>query len=210
MEINVQGVDSKMTTTTRNEPRVESAGRAWLPGLACLTGGLLWLAINAAQAFSVPLGSPIMGLVGTLALAGVTGGPLGLLALRAFGNGGVGWFGKISAAVTLIGMLSYLAGYSLETVLGIPVDELGMYYAAGSMLVGLGMLPLGTAAIVARRLAGWKRFAPLSVGLYHVGMVPLQIVFLDSPDGIISATLFAFWGVAWALLGYGILSEARR
>lgn len=199
-----------MTTTTKTEPRVQLAGAARLPGLACLTGGLLWLAINAAQAFSVTGGSPILGLAGTLALAGLTGAPLGLVALGVFGNGAAGWVGNISAVTTLMGMLLYLAGYTLETVFGIPVGELEMYYAAGSMLVGLGMLSLGAAAIVARRMAGWRRFAPLSVGLYHVCMVPLQIVFLDSPNGITSATLFALWGFAWALLGYAIFSEARR
>lgn len=199
-----------MTTTTKTELRAKNASRAWLFGLASLAGGLLWMAIEAAQAFSVPLGTSIAGVVGTLALVGFMGGPLGVLAVRAVGRGWTGRIGKAGAVVAVIGVLSYTAGYSLEEVFNVPVEELGIYYAVGSLFVGLGMLPLGIAAVAARRMAGWKRFAPLSVGVYHVAMVPSQFVFFISPTGTPSFTLFALWGLAWTMLGYAILSEARR
>jgi hypothetical protein len=178
--------------------------------MACLAGGLLWLVINAAQAISLPLGGPVLGLVGTLTLVGLMGGPLGLLVLRAAGNGLMGWVGKVGAAIVLAGLLWYPAGEVLQPALGLSTGEMGIFYAAGVLLVGLGMMSLGIAAISARRMAGWKRFAPLSVAAYYVAMIPIQVVFFIGPNGAPSGTLLALWGLTWALLGYAIVSEAGR
>jgi len=189
--------------------REASASRVRLPGLACVIGGLLWWLLNISEPFGLPLGPALVeGLIGVVLLVGLMGGPLGLLALRATGNDRTGRTGKIGAVIALLGLLSYLAGQLLQTVLGLATSEIGIFYAIGALLVGLGMLALGIAALVARRLPGWKRFVPLSVGAYYAAMIPVQIVFFIGPNGLPSATLLAFWGLTWAALGYAISSEA--
>ena len=151
-----------MTSITNTDPRTKTSNSIQLSGLACLVGGLLWLVVNLTGAFGLPLGPPVVeGLLGVLLLLGLRGGPLGLLTLRA----GSGRTGRVSAIVTLLGLVSYLTGQALQTALGLATSEIGIFYAAGALLVGLGMLLLGITVLLARRLAGWRRFAPLSVGL---------------------------------------------
>lgn len=196
-----------MTSITNTDPRTKTSNSIQLSGLACLVGGLLWLVVNIAGAFGLPLGPPVVeGLLGVLLLLGLRGGPLGLLTLRAAGSGRTG---RVSAIVTLLGLVSYLTGQALQTALGLATSEIGIFYAAGALLVGLGMLLLGITVLLARRLAGWRRFAPLSVGLYYAAMIPVQIVLFIGPNGTPSSTLLAFWRLTWALLGYAILSEAQ-
>lgn len=195
-----------MTSITNTDPRTKTSNSIQPSGLACLVGGLLWLVVNLAGAFGLPLGPPVVeGLLGVLLLLGLRGGPLGLLTLRAGG----GRTGRVSAIVTLLGLVSYLTGQALQTALGLATSEIGIFYAAGALLVGLGMLLLGITVLLARRLAGWRRFAPLSVGLYYAAMIPVQIVLFIGPNGTPSSTLLAFWRLTWALLGYAILSEAQ-
>ena len=173
-----------------------------------MVGGLLWWLLNASEPFGIPLGPPLVGgVIGVVLLVGLTGGPLGLLALRATGNLRMGLIGNV---VTLVGLLSYLIGQTLQTVFGYAVQEIGIFYAAGALLVGIGTLVLGISTIRARRLSGWRRFAPLSVGAYYALMIPVQVVFFIGPDGAPSNTLLAFWGLTWMLLGYAIQSEARE
>jgi hypothetical protein len=135
------------------------------------------------------------------------GGPLGLLASGAANGGQTGRAGLIGAIISLLGLLSYLIGV-LYTSLVDP--EMGIFYALGALLSGVGMLPLGIAVLWARRLGGWQRFAPLLVGVYYALMIPIQIVFFIDPNGKPSATLLALWGLTWALLGYALFSSSRQ
>jgi hypothetical protein len=152
-----------MTSITNTDPRTKTSNSIQLSGLACLVGGLLWLVVNIAGAFGLPLGPPVVeGLLGVLLLLGLMGGPLGLLILRAAGSGRTG---RVSAIVTLLGLVSYLTGQALQTALGLATSEIGIFYAAGALLVGLGMLLLGITVLLARRLAGWRRFALLGYAI---------------------------------------------
>jgi hypothetical protein len=110
----------------------------------------------------------------------------------------------------MVGLISYLTGQLLQTAFGFATQEIGIFYAAGALLVGLGTLLLGIAVILARRLSGWRRYAPLSVGAYYALMIPVQIVFFIGPNGAPSSTLLAFWGFAWALLGYAIFTSTSQ
>jgi hypothetical protein len=175
-------------------------------GLACIIGGLLFFALNVTdELLIVHLPSIASNLVGVVLLLGLMGGPLGLLSLRAVGPGQTRSIGSIGAAITLLGLLSYLVGIVYTSLID---PEMGIFYALGALLSGVGMLLLGIAALFARRLPSWRRFAPLVVGLYYMLMIPIQIVFFIVPNGQPSATLLAFWGLTWALLGYAI-SPAR-
>lgn len=72
--------------------------------------------------------------------------------------------GLVGAIVTLPGLLSYLAGRLLQTVLGFATQEIGILYAAGALLVGL----------------------------YFAAMILVQIVFFFGPGGAPSSLLLAF------------------
>jgi len=195
-----------MTSLTSIRTRSETAIIVRLFGLACMVGGLLWWLLNASEAFGIPLGPRVVGgVIGVVLLVGLMGGPLGLLALRATGRLKPGLAG---ITITIIGLISYLTGQLLQTAFGFVTQEIGIFYAAGALLVGLGTLLLGIAAILARRLSGWRRYAPLSVGVYYALMIPVQVVFFIGPNGAPSSTLLAFWGFAWVLLGYAILTSA--
>lgn len=198
-----------MSSITTTETQAKTSDLIRSLGLACLLGGLLWLVFNVSEAFGLPLGPLIVeGTMGVLLLMGLMGGPLGLLRLRAAGSGRTGRVGMVGASVALLGLCSYLVGYTIESVFGLAAQEIGIFYAAGALLVCIGMLPLGIATILARRLTGWRKFAPFSVGLYYAAMIPVQVAFFIGPSGTPSATLLAFWGLTWALLGYAIFSEA--
>lgn len=196
-----------MTSVTKTEPRVATPSRVRSLGLVCLVGGLLWLFNVGKEAFGLSLGPAFMeDLLAWLMLLGLMGGPLGLLFLGAAGRRRTGRVGVVGA---LLGLCSYLTGSVLETMFGFATSEIGVFYAAGALLVGLGMLLLGVAVVLERRLTGWRRFAPLSVGVYYAGMIPFQIVFFIGPNGTPSSTLLAFWGLTWMLLGYALFSETK-
>jgi hypothetical protein len=197
-----------MTSLTDTRLRSETVTIVRLFGLACMVGGLLWWLLNASEAFGIPLGPPAVGgVIGVVLLVGLMGGPFGLLALRATGRLKMGLAGT---AVTVVGLISDLTGQLLQTAFGYATQEIGIFYAAGALLVGLGTLLLGIAAILARRLSGWRRYAPLGVGAYYALMIPVQVVFFIGPNGAPSNTLLAFWGFAWAFLGYAIFTSASQ
>ena len=177
-------------------------------GLACLAGGLLFAGLNSIEEFGLAqLPTNVAFVIGVTLLIGLIGGPLGLLALRAAGSGRTGRAGTIGAGIALLGLVSYLVGQLYTTLVD---PEMGIFYALGALFSGVGMLVLGIAVLLARRLRGWQRFAPLLVGGYYALMIPIQIVFFIGPNGKPSATLLALWGLTWALLGYAIYSSARQ
>jgi len=197
-----------MTSLTNIRSRSETAIIVRLFGLACMLGGLLWWLLNVSEVIGIPLGPPVVGgVIGVVLLVGLMGGPLGLLALRATGRLKTGLAGT---AITMVGLISYLIGQLLQTAFGFATQEIGIFYAAGALLVGIGTLLSGISAILARRLSGWRRYAPLSVGAYYALMIPVQVVFFIGPNGAPSSTLLAFWGFAWALLGYAIFTNASQ
>jgi len=115
------------------------------------------------------------------------------------------WGGRIGSSISLMGVISYLAAALSKYVVGY---EMEFFYPVGALLVGVGMLMLGIVEFVARSLTGWRRMAPLFVGLYYVAMIPFQIVFFIIPNGEPSSLLLGFWSVAWILFGYAIWSSA--
>jgi hypothetical protein len=179
--------------------------RVQVLGLACLVGGLLFAGLNSTEDVGLTPPASVSLILGVALLLGLMGGPLGLLASGGAGEGWAGRAGLIGAVISLLGLVSYFIGV-LYT--GLVDPEMGIFYAIGALLSGVGMLPLGIAVIAARRLRGWRRLAPLLVGVYYALMIPIQIVFFIGPRGAPSPTLLAIWGLAWALLGYAIFTSA--
>lgn len=182
-----------------------TAGRIRFTGLACLIGGLLWVVLVSVEQFqAVP--SIVSGLLIPIPmLLGLACGPLGLLILRDSGNGRMRRVGLIGTSISLLGVCSYLAAALSQYVVGYEVE---FFYPIGALLVGVGMIMLGIVVFVARWMAGWRRMAPLFVGLYYVAMIPFQIVFFIIPNGEPSPILLGFWSVTWILHGYAIWSSA--
>jgi hypothetical protein len=85
---------------------------------------------------------------------------------------------------------------------------MGIFYALGALLSGAGMLALGVAVALARRLGGWRRLTPGLVGLHYLLMMPIQVVFFIGPTGQPSEQLLGLWGLTWALLDVTIVSYA--
>lgn len=189
-----------------NQTRLaESVGLIRLAGLACFIGGLLWVVLVIVDSLeAVP---PIVPgfLIPFPMLLCLACGPLGLLMLRADGKGRMRRVGLIGTSITLLGICSYLAATLSKYIVGYEVE---FFYPIGALLMGVGMLILGITALLARRLSGWHRMAPLFVGLYYVVMIPFQIVFFIIPEGQPSPILLGFWSVTWILLGYAIWSSA--
>jgi hypothetical protein len=140
-----------------------------------------------------------------LLLLGLLGGPIGLLAMGAVGEGRTQLAGRIGASVALLGLLSYLGGVIYTTLVD---PSMGIFYALGALLSGVGMLTMGVAVALARRLDGWRRLTPAFVGLYYLLMLPVQVVFFIGPTGQPSELLLGFWGLTWTLLGVAIASYA--
>jgi hypothetical protein len=184
------------------------ANRSQLLGRACLAGGMLFAGLNSLEDLGLAQSPPgLLLVIGVVLLLCLMGGPLGLLASSAAGSGRTGRTGIIGAIISLMGLLFYLVGV-LYT--GLVDPEMGIFYALGALLSGVGMLLLGIAVLLAKRLEGWRRFTPLLVGAYYVLMIPIQIVFFIGPHGRPSATLLALWGLTWALLGYAIYTHSRQ
>lgn len=182
------------------------AGRIRFAGLACLIGGLLWSVLVSVEQLQAGVPSIVSGLLIPLPmLLGMACGPLGLLMLRAAGSGRRGRGGLIGTSITMLGICCYLAATLSKYIIG---HEIELFYPAGALLAGIGMLTLGVAVLIARQLKGWRRLTPLFVGLYYVAMIPFQIIFFIIPDGEPSPILLGFWSAAWILLGYAIWSSA--
>jgi hypothetical protein len=181
-----------------------SAGRIRFAGLACIIGGLMIPVVtNVAPLQAVPsiVKDTLLPILMNLGLAC---GPLGVLALIASGSGRMRRVGLIGTLITLVGICSYLAAILSNYVVG---HEVEFFYPVGALLLGVGMLTLGIAVFVARWLKGWRRMAPLLVGLYYVVMIPFQIVFFIIPNGQPSQILLESWSVTWFLFGYALWSN---
>ncbi len=113
--------------------------------------------------------------------------------------------------ITLLAQCSYIMGALGSIAIGQQDSELVLATrAGGALLVGLGMVLLGTATAAAGQLVGWRRWAPLLVALYYAVMIPIQVVFFISRGQNPSIALLALWDLTWALLGYAIVSTVRQ
>ncbi|WP_020607254.1 hypothetical protein [Spirosoma spitsbergense] len=107
-------------------------------------------------------------------------------------------FGKKQSLlfVPMAGGISYI----LATWVILPFAPLGAF------LNGLGMILVGIASLKANVWTGWKRYVPLSVGLFpFVFMFPFVIL-----TGARPAAMIGFWGVAWIALGLAAWQRAQE
>jgi hypothetical protein len=66
------------------------------------------------------------------------------------------------------------------------------------------MTILGIAVLLAKRLNGWHRYAPLGVGIaYFIQVIP-QVLIRFSQGQLPLSGLLGIWWLAWLILGYVI------
>src|SRR5690242_18309768 len=76
----------------------------------------------------------------------------------------------------------------------------------GGILIALGMVILGIAALLRKTLSGWQVWTPLLVGLYFIVQLTfIQVPFFLSKGQLIFAPLVDLWGLFWILLGVVIV-----
>ncbi len=105
------------------------------------------------------------------------------------------------AGAAILGNLSQASGMIFYLLL--PNSGAGQALTPpGGILIALGMVVLGIAAWLRKRLPGWQAWAPLLVGLYFIAqLVLIQVPFFLRKGHLIFAPLVDLWGLFWILLG---------
>lgn len=178
--------------------RVPALGGVRTAGVLCAVGGAGWLAIGfVSEVILQPTGTGYAAsqmvwiLVQTLLLVGVIG-----LALSGAASGR---FAAVALSIALLGRVDFVAAEFHSLIIG----EESILLPIGAMVTAVGMTLVGIAVLRAGRWEGWRRFAPLLVGLYpFVAMFPF-ILITDEP----SMVAISLWGLPWLLLGYALWSS---
>lgn len=129
-------------------------------------------------------------------------GCVGLWSDHAFGGG---LLARAGLAVAILGVALLAVGNVLT-----PFGQLWLFYVGATLLVPLGFLLAGAAAIRHHAWHGWERYLPLAVGLLPVVVVyPTLALGADSPSYASPWTQagVGIWGLAFALLGWAEFSE---
>lgn len=185
---------------TAREGRQASRTRvASVGGLAAIAGGLALFADLGVHAFG-GLGRGYFVVAAAVALC-LPGLPL---ALHLRGWFAPGWRSRLALAGTVVvgfGVLLWIAAFALLYV-DPSVAFTQRLTPAGSVIMALGMILVGIAAVTSRRIAGWPAVTPLLVGLYFPLQFGLQLAFFlngrdgrPGPDGL----LLGAWGLLWAV-----------
>ena len=76
----------------------------------------------------------------------------------------------------------------------------------GAFLNGFGMILVGFASLKTNSWTGWKRYAPLTVGLFpFLFMFPLVILMGSRP-----AAMIGLWGFPWLALGLAAWQRSKE
>ena len=186
-------------------------------GVVTVIGALAGLGISIARATAVTAASPptssnfapaeILTVVGFLTLF------IGAVGLAQSGAAGNDLLGKIGFGIALPGLI---LATLYELAVGVqngPTDMLGIL---AGLLAGLGMLLVGIVVVQAQIWQGWRRFAPLVVGLYPLVMV-FAYPLLESNPALtgggsqgLDQVLTALWFLCWLPLGIALAVEAGQ
>lgn len=121
----------------------------------------------------------------------------GLVGLDRLGVTGGSRRGKAGLRLAVLGRIVFLAAEAVA--IAVANDEVPLFPLA-AVTTGLGMLAAGAAVITARRLRGWQRYLPITVGAYpFIFMFPVLAVTGERPDLAITGWGLTFIGVAVAL-----------
>lgn len=178
---------------------MENSRKIRLSGMASIAGGLIQIVLGILILLGMdPDVMPYVQIAFSLSVLLLTGGLLGLLWLKVLGRG------KGLLVIPLLGIVSYetahvIIFYKWDNTVDQPFSPLG------ALLIAVGMIACGIAAIRAKRWSGWNKFAPLLIGLYFfLGPLP-AVISTGNPNYF----LLSLWGLFWVNLGFSIISNAE-
>jgi hypothetical protein len=179
-------------------------------GTVCTVGGLTLFCDLGLHLFG-GLGRWYFVIAALMALC-LLGGLAGLWTLCVVAPGWQTLLGRVGATVVIVGAAFWITAFILLFLDASAVFSQKLT-PGGSLLMGIGMILLGIATAASARLPGWRRWVPLSVGVYFPLQLVLQLAFFlngrdgrPGPNGLLLGT----WGLLWALLGMAIVSSSRR
>lgn len=182
------------TTTHRN-------GSTRIAGIVGLVGGLLGAAFAVYELATLPYEVSI--LTNTRFALAELMVIVTLVGLAALGAAGSAWWGRVGIAGAILGFVLLITAELTEPSDAATAETIFMI---APLVLGLGMLLAGLAVLRAHMWAGWRRFAPLAVGVYiFVVFLPVSIAF-STATGIFSVLLG--WHLVLAALGLAVLVEA--
>lgn len=186
-------------------------------GLVTVIGALVGLGLSVARAATNKSGafqtSGNFAFVEILTVLAFSSLLIGAVGLARSGAAGFSLLGKIGFGLALPGLtmatlFELSAGLQNE-----PADMLGIL---AGLLAGLGMLLVGIAIVQAQHWQGWRRYAPLFVGLYPLAMVFAYPLMESNPaltaggSQDLDLVLTALWFICWLPLGIALWIEASQ
>jgi hypothetical protein len=170
-----------------------------LTALALTVGGILMALFEVARIFAGDGAAyaRVAGIVAGIGQLGIAAGCVGLWLHHSFGGSVLA---RTGLALAIVGFVLYATGSVAEPF------EPGLWwpFAAATLLIPLGFILAGVAALRAHVWDGWARYLPLAVGVYPV-VALYPWLFTVGPDGVapwVGGVLTAGWGVLLALLGW--------
>ena len=117
--------------------------------------------------------------------------------------------GRVGGRLAVAGAVLYVVAHALSLVAyDSPLDDpisvaVLSCFGVGTLLTAVGLVMAGAATVRSGAWAGWRRFAPLVLGVWMVAMMPLQFTAaLPLAVGIYAVAVMAF-GLALILEGPG-------
>ena len=179
-------------------PRGSAPWLRWA-AIAMVVGGCAMFVLDVGGLFATAsrpyfaVVNPAVGVTQLLILFGC----VGLWSDHALGGG---MLARSGLALAILGLALLAVGNVLT-----PFGELWLFYVAATLLVPLGFLLAGVAAIRHHIWHGWERYLPLVVGILPVLVVyPTLALGAESPWTQAGVGL---WGLAFALLGWAEFRE---
>jgi hypothetical protein len=124
----------------------------------------------------------------------------GVIGLARSGAAGRGRLATTGVGLTLLGLVVLTVAEVLSLI---NMDTAVLFYSAATLLMLLGLILLGIAALRAGRWTGWRRFTPLVCGLF----IPVVLLPSFALPGLASNYAIGVWGVCWLMLGLALLVE---
>lgn len=117
--------------------------------------------------------------------------------------------GRVGGRLAVAGAVLYVVAHALSLVaydaaLRDPISVAVLScFGVGTLLTAIGLIMAGTAALRVGPWSGWRRHAPLALGVWMVAMMPLQLTpALPVAVGIYALAVMAL-GLAMILEGLG-------
>lgn len=180
---------------------VQRNGPVRVAGIVGLVGGVLSVVLDVYELMTLPievsmaasLRNVLFQLTAIIALAG----------LAALGAAGHAWWARLGIGVTFLGFAVLIGGELIE-----PFDPATgeMLFAIAPLLAGPGLVLAGVGVLRARRWSGWRRFVPLSCGVYLLVVFVPVVISTGTDAGFLIAVMG--WGACLAALGLAVAQEA--